>query len=119
MTLLAPLVAIVGLQARRGAKNIEAHSVEADRRPPLIQPFIIGFTVCIGLLSNDVLGTALLDKLKVSHTVLPGAALFGLGCSVSVRRLRNVGGRPLLLGLTSWLMVPGFALVAARTFSNA
>jgi uncharacterized membrane protein YadS len=57
---------------------------------------------------------AALDLITTTQTVLLAAALFGLGCGVEVARLRRVGGRPLLLGLVSWILVAGVALAGTH-----
>jgi len=46
--------------------------------------------------------------------LLIGAGLVGLGSQVVWRRLRMLGGRPLVLGLASWVLVAATALVAVQ-----
>ena len=53
--------------------------------------------------------SGLLPVLADAKTVLLAVALFAVGARVELRRLFAVGGRPLVLGLSSWVIV---ALVA-------
>jgi uncharacterized membrane protein YadS len=39
-------------------------------------------------------------------------AMVGLGIGVRIGRLRQIGGRPLVLGLAAWVLVAGMAYVA-------
>jgi uncharacterized membrane protein YadS len=41
-------------------------------------------------------------------------ALFALGTRVNVGRLRQIGARPLVLGLASWLLIAVVAYVGVR-----
>jgi uncharacterized membrane protein YadS len=46
--------------------------------------------------------------------LLLAAALFALGSGVSWTMLRRTGGRPLVLGLVSWVLVASVAYLGAR-----
>lgn len=111
--LLAPLVAGVGLWRRR------RHDPVAEGAPsaPIVPLFVIGFLAAIGLratgwLSDDALSTA-----KEIEQALLTAGMFGLGCGVAFGRLKRLGGRPLILGLASWVLVAAAALVASFVVS--
>ncbi|MBI5088648.1 MAG: putative sulfate exporter family transporter, partial [Actinobacteria bacterium] len=43
-----------------------------------------------------------------------GTGLAGLGAGVRIDRLRRVGGRPLVLGLVSWVLVAAVSYVAVQ-----
>ena len=102
--LLAPMVAGVGVWRRQHA------AVAGDgRRPPVVPLFVVGFLAAIardGWLSAEALDTA-----KDLEQALLTAGMFGLGCGVAFGRLRRLGGRPLALGLASWVVI---AVVALR-----
>ena len=76
--------------------------------------FIVLFLVAVAVRSTDVLDTRALADLKNGETILLGMGLVGLGSNVDLRRLRAVGGRPLVLGLASWLLVAAVSLVAVN-----
>ena len=109
--LLAPLVAGVGLWQRR--RSDEPSDPTEARPAPLVPLFIALFIGAIAVRATDVLGTPALDAIGDVERALLTAGMFGLGAGVSVVRLRRLGGRPLVLGLASWVLVAGLALVAA------
>jgi uncharacterized integral membrane protein (TIGR00698 family) len=122
VVLLAPLVASLSMARRRRARfagqGSEGTSVAAERtaqrRVPVVPLFVVGFLVAIVVRTTAVLPSRALLDIKFAQTALLGAALFGLGCGVDVARLRRVGGKPLLLGLISWILVAGVALAATQ-----
>jgi len=122
VVLLAPMVAGVGLaRRRRTAPAVEAPSggsaVRAAaaatpvRRPPLLPLFVAGFLVAIAIRSSGAMPVGWLHPLKVAQDITLAAALVGLGTGVHAAKLRRVGGRPLLLGLLSWVLVGSIAYV--------
>ena len=68
-------------------------------------PFIIAFVVMIGIASLGVIPDRVLDRIDDLRTVLLGMALFALGTRVNVGRFRQIGPRPLVLGLASWVLI--------------
>ena len=112
--LLAPLVAGVGLWKRRQRQGDE---VVGAPKAPIVPFFVVGFLAAIGLratgwLSDDALATA-----KEIEQALLTAGMFGLGCGVAFARLKRLGGRPLVLGLGSWVLVAAAALAASFVVS--
>ena len=61
------------------------------------------------LASTGLLPTAALAAAKTVQGVLLAAALVGLGTGIHLPSLRSTGGRALLLGLLSWLLVAAVA----------
>lgn len=100
VALLAPLLAIVAVGVRR-----RAGGDPTAPRPPLLPLFVLLFLVAVAIRSTGVLSDALLDHLRTLEAVLLGAGVVSLGCGVDLRRLRRLGGRPLVLGLMSWLLM--------------
>ena len=116
VVLLAPLVAGLGL-ARRRRKGVDVDPAGlpvVGKRPPVLPLFVAGFLAAIVVRTTGVIPGAGLTTIKTIQTVILTAALFGLGCGVAIARLRRVGGRPLVLGLISWVLVAGVALGATR-----
>ena len=87
---------------------------DAPRRPPAVPLFVAGFLGAIVVRTTGVIPTGGLDLIHDAQTVLLAAALFGLGCGVHIARLRRLGGRPLLLGAVSWILVAGVALAGTQ-----
>ena len=114
--LLAPLVASLSFARRRraGPFTERVGQTTTQRRVPVVPLFVIGFLATIAIRTTDTLSSRVLDDIKLAQTALLGAALFGLGCGVDIGRLRRVGGKPLVLGLISWVLVAGVAFAATR-----
>jgi len=105
VVLLAPLVAGVALARRRGG----AAAAGGASRPPLLPLFVVGFLAAIAVASTGLLPAGVLDAAGAAQQVLLVAALVGLGTGIHWRTLRRTGGRSLVLGLSSWVLVAGVA----------
>ena len=106
VVLLAPMVALVALRRRR------THAVpDGAKRPPLLPLFVIGFLVAIAVRSTGVLGDDVLATAKDVEKIVLTIALVGLGMGVQIAKMRRLGGRPLVLGMLSWILVAGAAYV--------
>lgn len=104
--LLAPLVAVL---SRRG-RGPSAAAADGGSVPP-VPVFVAGFVAAVAIRSTGRLSSDVLGAIGWLQTALLGVALFGLGCGVVVARLRRLGGRPFVLGMVSWVLVAGAALV--------
>lgn len=104
VALLAPLVALIAIRARR-----RTPAPVGERRPPILPLFVVGFLVTIVVRSSGVLTVGCLDAAATVEKILLTAALVALGMGVDVRRLRRLGGRPLALGMIAWVLVAGGA----------
>ena len=109
VVLLAPLVAGVALAARR-----QAVVDPTGPRPPVLPLFVGGFLAAVAVRSTQLIPELVLKVAGEIQEVLLVAALFGLGTTINLRSLRRTGGRTLLLGLASWLLVAGTALLGVR-----
>ncbi len=104
VVMLAPLVAGVALaRSRRLARD--GGATTTGRRPPVLPLFVLGFLAAIALTSTGVLPPELLSATTTVQEIVLAAALVGLGTSIHLPTLRRTGGRSLLLGLASWLLV--------------
>jgi uncharacterized integral membrane protein (TIGR00698 family) len=126
VALLAPLLGIVAIEAQRRRRTAAAESADAgtpgpstdaDPRPPLLPWFVVAFLGAAALRSTGVVPTAALAAARHLETLLIGAGLVGLGSQVVWRRLRVLGGRPLLLGAASWALVALTSLAAVQLAS--
>jgi uncharacterized integral membrane protein (TIGR00698 family) len=105
--LLAPLIAGIALRHRRA-------DTERGARPPLVPPFIIAFVAMVVIASLGVVPDRVLVRIDDLRTVFLGMALFALGTRVDVGRMRQLGARPLALGLASWLLIAIVAYAGVR-----
>ena len=111
--LLAPLVAGVGIWRRRQHAAVD----EGGKRAPIMPLFVVGFLAMIALRATGWLSDDALARAKDVEQALLTAGMFGLGCGVAFARLRRLGGRPLALGLASWVLVAAVALAASAVVS--
>ena len=110
VVLLAPLVAgVAAARNRRDRADVSPGAFSIGRRPPLVPLFVVGFLLAIALASSGWLPTAVLHAARTVQQVLLVAALFGLGTGIHLPTLRRTGGRVVLLGLGSWLIVASVA----------
>lgn len=109
VALLAPLVAGVGLAARRAAGDGAGRA-----RVPLLPLFVVGFLVAVAVRSTGLVPAGLLEAAQLVQTVLLVAALYALGTGIRLRVLARTGGRSLVLGLVSWVLVAAVAYAGVR-----
>jgi uncharacterized integral membrane protein (TIGR00698 family) len=115
VAMLAPVLAWVAVSARRRAAGGEGHAPADDaKRPPLLPLFVVLFLVAVALRTVGAVPDGWLEGIKTLETLLLGAGLVGLGSAVDLRRLRALGGRPLVFGLVSWALVAGVSLLAVQ-----
>ena len=110
VVLLAPLVAgVAATRRRRDRADGGPSGVASGRRPPLVPLFVVGFLLAIALASSGWLPAPALHGAATVQQVLLVAALFALGTGIHLPTLRRTGGRVVLLGLGSWLIVASVA----------
>ena len=109
VVLLAPLVAGTSVALRR-----RSPATTTGRRPPLLPLFVAGFLTAIAVASTGLLPDPVLHAAKTLQEVLLAAALVGLGTGIHLPTLRRTGGRALVLGLVSWLLVATVAYAGVR-----
>lgn len=100
--MLAPLIMWVSFIGR------DALGSSRTQRP-IIPVFILGFVMATTLRSTGIFSDITLETIGEVRSFLITAAMFGLGAGIRIRALRNLGGRPLLLGFISWIVIIGLA----------
>lgn len=108
VVLLAPLVALVALSRRR-RDAAASDPGESGTRPPILPLFVVGFLAMIVVRTTGVLSDSALEVAGDLEKILLTIALVGLGLGVSVAKMRQLGGRPLIVGLLAWALVAGVA----------
>ena len=115
--MLAPLVFGVAIWMCRAAAKVAkvgkvgkvGKETTNGKQPALVPLFVACFLLAIVVNSIFSLPTGLLTGAKHGQEILLAIALFGLGTGVSWKVLREAGGRPLALGLVSWVIVAAVA----------
>ncbi|QMU73278.1 YeiH family protein [Streptacidiphilus sp. P02-A3a] len=105
VALLAPIVAGVAVARRRRGGVPEAGA----ERPAIVPLFVVGFLAMVALRSTGAVPAHVVDTVESLDNLLLAAALFGLGSAVDIGRLVRTGGKALLVGLASWLMIASVA----------
>ena len=128
VVLLAPVAAILSIRQRRRSRTaLQADAATpADggatpagtKLPPLVPTFVIGFLAMVLLRTSVAVPVPLLRAGKDLQTVLLAAAMFALGCGVTVRGLRRVGLRPFVLATLSTVVVTSMALTGVMVSSS-
>lgn len=95
---LAPLVTTIALRHRRKSPTV-------GRSVSPLPLFIILFIVMVAVRSTGILADDVISTSKHVEKVALAVALVGLGSGVRVAKLRILGARPLVLGVTSWILV--------------
>lgn len=109
--MLAPAVAVVGIQRRRNARaQLDLGQAHAAKLPPLVPAFVVGFLVCMLIRSSGLLPDGVLSFAFTLQTILLGAALFGMGTTVRLGALLRGGGRVLVLSAASTALIGGITL---------
>jgi uncharacterized integral membrane protein (TIGR00698 family) len=82
--------------------------------PPVVPLFVAGFVAAI--LARTVLDipAPVLAAADTVQTAVLAMALFALGSAVRLRDLFGTGGRAIVVGLLSWLLIAALALAAVR-----
>ena len=112
VVLLAPLVAVYAYNHRRRTVNHAEHA-GAQKTSPLPM-FIVLFLVMVGVNTTGVVSTRLLADFKNIERALLALALVGLGAGVRISKLRQLGARPLMLGVLSWVLVMATSALTIR-----
>ncbi len=113
VVLLAPLVTGVSLNRRR--KQATAHDPDwAGVTPPILPLFVACFLAAIVIRSAGVIPVNALKSIKIVETLLFAAALVGLGAGVRIGKLAKVGPRPLILGLSSWVLIAAVSALGVQ-----
>jgi uncharacterized integral membrane protein (TIGR00698 family) len=114
VVLLAPMIVITTLAARRRTVTATGRGGLPHVKAPLLPLFVAGFIGAVLVRSSGVLSTDHLKWIRHVQLVLLAAALFALGAGVRLANLRRLGHRPLVLGLASWLLIGAVAYVGVR-----
>ena len=96
--MLAPI--LIGVSFLRNEKRSDQ-----KRRYRIIPMFIIGFLAAATLRSLDVFSDQVIEAIGDIRSFFIASAMFGLGAGVQLKALSSLGGRPLVFGLVSWVLI--------------
>ncbi len=107
--LLAPVVLALGWAARR--RNCESTGKKRSVPVPL---FLLGFIAVIGINSLGIVPAPATRTIVQIDQFLLALSLGAMGLETSLRKVRDAGLRPLLLGSGAWLFISGFSFTLIR-----
>ena len=114
--LMAPLILGIAWTWSRRTGTAGDTSTGLRRAVPL---FVLGFLALAGIRSAGVIDAALASQLEVAARALILVALAAVGLNVRLEDLREVGAKPLLIGLGAALIVGTVTILAILTFGLA
>ncbi|WP_341728384.1 putative sulfate exporter family transporter, partial [Brooklawnia sp.] len=110
---LAPVVAVLGLMTRRSGAAV----TQSGKRPTLIPGFVLGFLAMVILGTIIAIPAPVLGVIKIAQSALLAMAMAALGFGIQISALREVGLKPVLLGLIATVIVSGTALTGVLLIS--
>ena len=103
--LLAPLILTLGvLQFRQGGQQA------AGSKLTIVPWFVLGFVMLMGVNSLVSLPDGLHDATVTLTALMLTAALAAMGLETDLKRLRQKGLRPLILGGSAWIFIATLGL---------
>jgi uncharacterized membrane protein YadS len=109
VVLLAPLLVLINLKGDTTSVSRSKFSITA-----WLPPFILAFIV-ITIFNNEVHVSPHTTNLLINISkVLLSVGLFAMASSVSWRDIRVIGAKPLIFGLSAWVICGGFSLLVIR-----
>ncbi len=113
--MLAPMVAVASLHTRRA---LRASGEPAGALPPVVPLFIVGFTALVLVRSLLPVPDAVIESVDLVRNALLAMALVGIGAGLRLEKLVRSGGRALLAGSLSWLVILGLGLGVAAVVTG-
>lgn len=104
---LAGVVAALGVLTRRSGGGI----APTGKRPMLIPGFVLGFLAMVVVGTIISLPASVMSVVKIVQSAALAMAMAALGFGIQFRALREVGLRPVLLGLIATVIVSSTALL--------
>ncbi|MBC9732723.1 YeiH family protein [Nocardioides marmotae] len=111
--LLAPVLAVVAVRARRETEADTATATEGVRRPPLVPGFVLAFVGLVALRTLVPLPDVALDAAAQVQSAALATAMFALGCSLDPAALRRTRRRLVALAAVATGVVALLGLPAA------
>ncbi|MGY4304819.1 putative integral membrane protein (TIGR00698 family) [Bradyrhizobium sp. USDA 4369] len=111
VTLLAPVVLMLGLLAARRARRHGQGHVSAQ--PPLPW-FVFGFIALVGINSVITVPAEVKTTIVTATSFLLSMALAAMGLETDFAKLRAKGLRPLALGFAAFLFIATFSLALVK-----
>lgn len=109
VVMLAPMTAVISLDARRRARAAGG----SGTLPPIVPLFIVGFVALVLVRTFLPVPPVVVDAAEVIRTALLAIALAAIGAQLRLERLVRTGGRAVGAAGFSWLVILALAMGAA------
>lgn len=114
VTMLAPVVMVLGLAA---ARRVRRHDHGSARATPPMPWFVLGFIALAGVNSVVIVPAPVRTVIVLLTTLLLSMALAAMGLETDIAKLRAKGIRPFILGLAAFLFIAAFSLLLVKTLA--
>jgi uncharacterized integral membrane protein (TIGR00698 family) len=108
VVLLVPLILFLIYEDREQSEK--ADPTKASANFPLFVLFFLAVAIFSNLLPESDWSGSLIDFGQVGSKIFLAVGLFGMGLGVKWKSIRLLGRKPLILGLSLWILSAGFAL---------
>ena len=109
VVLLAPLLVMINLKSDTNTVPRSKFSITA-----WLPPFILAF-MAITIFNNEVHISITATNLLINISkALLSAGLFAMASNVQWRDIKEIGTKPLIFGLSAWVICGGFSLLVIR-----
>ena len=112
--MLIPLVIFLTREAGRSLNRSNAEEKVSLRSTGPV--FVLGF-IAVAILSNLLpLDPAIIDAGKEGSKIFLSLGLFAMGLGVKWKSISRLGSRPMVIGISLWLLSASFALAVVALF---
>ena len=81
---------------------------------PLIPYFVLGF-IAVAIINNLInINDRIHGDIVLTSKLMLGAGLVALGSGVRWKAIRDIGPRPMAMGMLAWVIVAGVALATVK-----
>jgi uncharacterized integral membrane protein (TIGR00698 family) len=114
VVMLIPLVIYLTQEAAKALnKSGSGERVSLRSTGPV---FVLGF-IAVAILANTLtLDSMIIDAGQEASKIFLSIGLFAMGLGVKWKSISRLGSRPLLLGISLWILSAGFALLVVTLF---
>ena len=114
VVMLIPLVVFLTREASRSLNRDGSEEKVSLRSTGPV--FVLGF-IAVAILSNLLpLDTSIIDAGKEGSKIFLSVGLFAMGLGVKWKSISRLGSRPMVIGISLWLLSASFALAVVALF---
>ncbi len=112
--LLAPTVLVLGFLNARRTVSESGRTGKLDLRQIPIPWFVLGFIAMIGVNTLNIIPAQIKAELIVINQFLLAVSLAAMGLETSLKKLKEAGVKPLILGASVWGFISVFSFIMVK-----